>query len=77
MDDFSLLVVTSQISSQALYLGDAGLTAPKRVRGAQERQWEGECCFFFFFFAAGMKRKESARKNLQTSQQVERSWSQL
>ncbi|GFX78224.1 uncharacterized protein TNCV_5135711 [Trichonephila clavipes] len=29
------------------------------------------------FFAAGMKRKESARKNLQMPQQVERSWSQL
>ncbi|GFV23612.1 hypothetical protein TNCV_1717331 [Trichonephila clavipes] len=54
--------------------GREGLTAPKRVRGAPKTQWEGECCFFF---AAGMKRKESARRNLQTPQQVERSWSQL
>ncbi|GFW71222.1 hypothetical protein TNCV_536401 [Trichonephila clavipes] len=53
--------------------GREGLTAPKRVRGAPKTQWEGEC----FFFAAGMKRKEFARKNLQTPQQVERSWSQL
>ncbi|GFU64549.1 hypothetical protein TNCV_304881 [Trichonephila clavipes] len=47
---------------------------PKRARGAPKTQWEGECCFFS---AVGMKRKKSARKNLQTPQQVERSWSQL
>ncbi|GFS97760.1 hypothetical protein TNCV_2559091 [Trichonephila clavipes] len=55
--------------------GREGLRAPKRVRGAPKTQWEGECCYFFF--AAGMKRRVSARRNLQTPQQVERSWSQL
>ncbi|GFU95374.1 hypothetical protein TNCV_3231201 [Trichonephila clavipes] len=53
--------------------GRKGLTAPKRDRGAPKRSGKENAAFF----AAGMKRKESARRNLQTLQQVERSWSQL
>ncbi|GFU86558.1 hypothetical protein TNCV_4479941 [Trichonephila clavipes] len=53
--------------------GREGLTAPKRVRGAPKTQWEAEC----FFCRRNEKERVSARRNLQTPQQVERSWSQL
>ncbi|GFW44225.1 hypothetical protein TNCV_1746541 [Trichonephila clavipes] len=47
---------------------EGGLSAPKRVRGAPRTQWKGKC---WVFFAAGMKKKRvSARRNLQTPQQV-------